>query len=64
MGGESEVLQGCVDVLLEQIFVGQRVGVEQSQLDEEQLGLVGTGLVDGGGQRVVDGFETADGKCG
>ena len=53
---ESEVLQGGGDLLQEQVFIGQRVGIEQREFDEEQLCLVLACLVNGGGQGVVDGL--------
>ena len=47
----SEVLQGGLQMLLEKPGVRQCLGIEQGELDEKELGLVGTGLVDGLGQR-------------
>ena len=66
-GPELQVEQGRLELLLEQLGMALRIGVEQCELDQEQFGLVLAGLVDGGRQGVVDGFQAVDGEgvwCG
>ena len=66
-GPELQVEQGRLELLLEQLGMALRIGVEQRELDQEQFGLVLAGLVDGGRQGVVDGFQAVDGEgvwCG
>src|SRR5450830_1575822 len=58
----SKILQSHRNVLAHQAGAAQLLRVQQGQLDQEQLGLVRAGLIDGAGQGVVDVFQAGQRK--